>query len=224
MSPAHRSGEAIRCAGRGNVMQLHDIIAPEPAAPCAGYSGCSPDPGAAARDHLAELTRGQKPVCRYTGGITALDNPPRRIVRCSIDDVDLSCRMVADGFAIGNDASKACAAEITRKRAVAPAPRPPVKLPLALLPLLLLYLVVINIVAYFVFAADHRRAITRINRISETELLGVIAFGGGAGALVAQQRFDHMIDQQPFASQMAVLIGLQIGAVLAIAGMVIFRL
>ncbi len=226
MNPAHASGEVIRCAARGPTLQLHDIVAPEPAAPCeSGFGDCAIDPGAAARDHLADLTRGQSLQCTPTGGRTQLDNPPRTIVRCMIGTVDLSCRMVADGFAIGNDKITACAAELQARTVKAVQPKlPVVTIPPALWRWLPIYLLLINIVTYFVFAADKRRAVTKINRIAEAELLGLVVFGGGIGAIIAQARLDHLRDEQPFASQMAILIGLQIGAALAIAAMLVFKI
>lgn len=219
MNPAHGSGEVIRCAARGPAMQLHDIIVPEPAAPCtSSFGDCPVDPGAAARDHLADLTRGQSLQCYPTGGRTRLDNPPRTIVRCMIGNVDLSCRMVADGFAVGNDNVAACATALRASAAgKVSSNRPAMTIPPTLWRWLPLYLLMMNIITYFVFAADKRRAVTKINRIAEAELLGLIAFGGGIGAIIAQAHLGHMRDEQPFASQMAILIGLQIGAALAIA-------
>ncbi|WP_426164397.1 DUF1294 domain-containing protein [Sandarakinorhabdus sp. DWP1-3-1] len=226
MNPAHSSGEVVRCAARGQAMQLHDIVAPEPAVPCGGLFGdCPVDPGAAARDHLAALTRGKELRCTPTGGRTSLDNPPRTIVRCMIGDVDLSCQMVADGYALGNDNITRCANEIRSRRvAAAPPPRPALIIPSVIWRWLPLYLLLMNIVTYFVFAADKRRQVTNINRIAEAELLGLIAFGGGIGALVAQVRLDHMRDEQPFASQAAILLGLQIGAAIAVGAMLTLRI
>jgi uncharacterized membrane protein YsdA (DUF1294 family) len=226
MNPAHPSGEVIRCQSRNTRMQLHDIIVPEPAAPCASSIGeCPVDAGTAARDHLADLTRGRPVSCFPTGGRTRLDNPPRPIVRCLVEGVDLSCLMVADGFAIANPKTEACAAAIRANRSKKSAPSArQIVIPAALWRWLPVYLVLMNIVTYFVFAADKKREVTRINRISESELLGLIAFGGGIGAIIAQLRLDHMRDQQPFASQMAILIGLQIGAALAIAAMLLLKI
>lgn len=225
MNPAHSSGEAIRCAGRPSVMQLHDIVTPEPASPCSGFTDCPTDPGSAARDHLAELTRGQRVICVAIGGYTRLDNPPRPIVRCGVGDSDLSCLMVADGFAAGNENTLACAAEIVARRGlqVAPVERS-LAVPRAFWTWAPIYLIAINIFAYMLFSADKRRAVNDRKRVPEYELLVVIALGGGGGAVAAQQRLDHMRDQQPFASQAAILMGLQIGAAAAIGLMVALKL
>lgn len=225
MNPAHPSGETIRCAGRATRMQLHDIVIPEPASPCSGFADCPADSGSVARDHLAELTRGRKVMCASTGGSTRLDNPPRPIVRCTVASVDLSCLMVADGFAIGNDSTLACAAEIKAHRAVQSVPgRHVLAIPPAFWRWAPIYLIVANIFAYLLFAADKRREVDEKKRISEYELLLAVALGGGGGAVAAQLRLDHMRDHQPFASQAAILMGLQIGAVFAIGAMVFLKL
>ena len=225
MNPAHPSGEAIRCAGRAARMQLHDIVTPEPASPCTGFTDCPADSGSVARDHLAELTRGRKVMCVATGGSTRLDNPPRPIVRCEVANIDLSCLMVADGYAIGNDSTLACAAEIKAHRAMQVVPaRHSLVIPPAFWLWAPIYLIAINILSYMLFSADKRRDGTEKKRISEYGLLVVIALGGGGGAVAAQQQLDHMRDQQPFASQSAILMGLQIGAVVAIATMMVLKL
>jgi hypothetical protein len=44
-------------------------------------------------------------------------------------------------------------------------------------------------------------------------------FGGGLWGMAAQRQLRHLHDEQPFANQFAILIGLQIGA---IAGIIAF--
>ena len=84
-----------------------------------------------------------------------------------------------------------------------------------------LYLIGINIITYLAFAADKSRAQRGLNRISEVHLLTLVVFGGGIGALIAQYRLDHMRDQQPFAHRFAILLGLQIGALVGVAGLLL---
>lgn len=95
-SPTHHDGDAIRCAGQGKSMRLDSIDAPEMPGACRPGRTCTPGDPYASRDHLASLTRGQSVQCRQVD----LDHYGRRIVRCYAGGVDLSCKMVADGFAV----------------------------------------------------------------------------------------------------------------------------
>lgn len=95
-SPTHHDGDAIRCAGQSKAMRLDSIDAPEMPGACRPGRACTPGDPYASRDHLAALTRGQSVRCRQVD----LDHYGRRIVRCYAGGVDLSCRMVADGFAV----------------------------------------------------------------------------------------------------------------------------
>lgn len=95
-APAHHDGDAIRCNGEGRSMRLDSIDAPEMPGSCRRGRQCTPGDPFASRDHLASLTRGKSVQCRQTD----TDHYGRRIVRCSADGIDLSCRMVADGFAV----------------------------------------------------------------------------------------------------------------------------
>jgi len=96
MAPTHHDGDAIRCNGETKSMRLDAIDAPEMPGACRPGRECTPGDPFASRDHLASLTRGRQVLCRQTD----VDHYRRRIVRCRTDALDLSCQMVADGFAV----------------------------------------------------------------------------------------------------------------------------
>ncbi len=94
--PTHHDGDAIRCDGQRKSMRLASIDAPEMPGSCRPGRQCTPGDPYASRDHLASLTRGRTVRCRQVDS----DHYGRQIVQCFAGDVDLSCRMVADGYAV----------------------------------------------------------------------------------------------------------------------------
>jgi uncharacterized membrane protein YsdA (DUF1294 family) len=78
------------------------------------------------------------------------------------------------------------------------------------------YLMLANAAAYFLFCDDKLRSALRQHRISEFRLLMVAACGGAAGAVLAQRIIRHKTRKQPFADMLLLIIGIQIGAVLAL--------
>lgn len=77
------------------------------------------------------------------------------------------------------------------------------------------YLLLANAAAYFLFCDDKMRAVLRQHRISEFRLLMIAACGGSAGAVLAQRMIRHKTRKQPFADMLLLIIGIQIGAVVA---------
>ncbi|MFZ4690174.1 MAG: DUF1294 domain-containing protein [Polymorphobacter sp.] len=214
VNPAHRDGKSIRCSDHGTVMALAGIAVP-PVASAYATRPCPADPGTAVRDRLAELTRGQALVCTRTAD--------RTHVRCTLKGEDLSCRLLAEGLATAATPAIACPkrTSIDRGEAIlADGARDFVDLP-PLWRWIPLYLAIVNTITFLTFAADKRRAITGINRISEVHLLLLVLFGGGIGGIFAQLRLDHLRDQQPFAAQFAILIGLQIGILIGVTGLLL---
>ncbi|GGE05147.1 hypothetical protein GCM10011529_09420 [Polymorphobacter glacialis] len=216
LNPVHRDGDEIACAGRhgnrGASTQLYGIDAPRLEGECRPGRSCVPGDPIAARDHLAGLTRGKAVQCTTvnndTGGVAGL--------RCTTDAVDLACAMRDAGLAIERQSPLNC---------LAPLPKTPgttVKAPLSwsTMPVLWrwvpLFLIVVNLAAYWAIANDKKRVNSGQGRIAPTHLLTLVFFGGALGTLIAQQRFDHLKDEQPFANRFAILFGLQLGIVIGL--------
>lgn len=104
-TPSHHDGDAIRCAGQKS-MRLYSIDAPELPGACRPGRSCTPGDPYASRDHLRQLTSGREVQCRIVdaddrrAGFQAADRYGRPIAQCFVDRRDLSCTMVADGFAV----------------------------------------------------------------------------------------------------------------------------
>lgn len=60
------------------------------------------------------------------------------------------------------------------------------------------YLAVITLTAFVFYAADKRKAVKKNWRIPESVLLGLAAFGGGAGALLGMLVFRHKTQKRKF--------------------------
>lgn len=213
LAPTHHDGDAIRCLGQSRSMRLYGIDAPEMPGACRPGRRCTPGDPLAARDHLRDLTRGRKVMCETIDR----DHYGRDVVRCSADGVDLSCAMVADGYAVRRYGDLECGGQGASPSAPPPAhTRPPT-------PLLAcaLYLAVINALTYLSFREDKRRAMRFQRRIRERHLLALAAFGGSPAAIYAQQTLRHKTTKQPFATQLLVIVGLHIGV---LAGLVIIAL
>lgn len=219
-SPTHYDGDEIRCAGKQGSMKLFSIDAPRLKGDCRPGRACIPGDPVEARDYLAALTKGKKVEC------TILD-PDRkgiRDVRCLVEGVDLSCAMVSSGLAMERQYDLNCdafrpAKPLTRFRAETRT--------LAALPSLWrwwipLFLLAVNAITYFAFIADKKRARSGLNRIADIHLLALVLFGGGIGGLLAQARHDHMRTEQPFATQFAILLGLQFGTIVGLVGMLLW--
>jgi len=77
-------------------MRLYAIDAPEMPGACRAGRVCTPGDPFAARDHLEGLARGRVVTWRQVDS----DRYGRRVVQAFADGEDLSCAMVADGFAV----------------------------------------------------------------------------------------------------------------------------
>lgn len=96
-SPTHHDGDAIRCgSARGKSMRLYAVDAPEMPGACRASRRCVPSDPFASRDHLASLTSGRQ--VRYR--ILNHDRYGRAVVQVFADGIDVSCRMVRDGYAV----------------------------------------------------------------------------------------------------------------------------
>lgn len=202
-TPVHRDGASIRCGDSSTSMVLDGIKALPPGGPCFRPDDCPEDFGRLAQDQLAELTRGRKIICTPTVAGKA---------RCTANGNDLSCAMIASGFARSDGKVLGCPSLKTPPRALVPAKTSPFAGFEWLGPWLLGFLAAINLLTLVAFMEDRRRASLGLNRIADIHLLALALFGGGLGGFVVQQTTGHLRDEEPFASQLVVLLGLQIGA------------
>lgn len=206
-TPVHRDGVSIRCGDSTTVMTLAGVKAFSPGGPCYRPDDCPDDIGRAAQDYLAGLTRGQKIMCTPVRGNKARGND----VRCTAGGKDLSCEMLASGLAKPTGMALGCPPV---KAVAKPAARTTSNLEALqdYLPWMLALLAIVNILTLAAFLEDRRRAKNGLNRVADMHLLMLVLFGGGLGGFAAQQVTGHRRDEEPFASQLVLLLGLQIGA------------
>ena len=103
-SPLAVDGDTLRCAAQGPV-RLLAIDAPELPGHCRRGRVCTPGDPFASRAQLARLLARGEVVCRSTGR----DRYARILARCSAAGTDLSCAMVAGGFAVERYGKLICA-------------------------------------------------------------------------------------------------------------------
>lgn len=206
LAPTHHDGDAIRCSGQSRSMRLYGIDAPEMPGACRPGRQCTAGDPFASRDHLRTLTRGRQVTCQTVDH----DHYGRDVVRCSADGVDLSCAMVADGYAAPRYGNLGCRGEAARAKAPPNSRR-------AAAWVGALYLALINALAYLSFRADKRRAVRFQRRIPERRLLALAALGGSPAAIYAQHALRHKTRKQPFAMILLIIVGLQLGALIAFA-------
>jgi uncharacterized membrane protein YsdA (DUF1294 family) len=71
------------------------------------------------------------------------------------------------------------------------------------------YALTINAITYFLFGFDKRAAERGNSRIPEKTLLMAAALGGSVGAVLAQRRFRHKTQKQPFKALLYGIIAVQ---------------
>ena len=76
--------------------------------------------------------------------------------------------------------------------------------------ILAVYALIINAVTYALFGFDKRAAERGNSRIPEKTLLLASALGGSVGAVLAQRRFRHKTQKQPFKALLYGIIGAQV--------------
>ncbi len=89
--------------------------------------------------------------------------------------------------------------------------------------LVVVFWLALNLVTYTYFHADKERAIHGDDRISERTLLFLALSGGSLGAKMAQRRFCHKTQKQPFGHLLNAIVVLHLGLIaygtlLAISG------
>jgi uncharacterized membrane protein YsdA (DUF1294 family) len=205
-TPVHRDGASLRCNDAGAVLRLQGVKVSPPGGPCFRPDDCPVDVGRMAQDQLAELTRGRKIMCRPAG---------RGTVRCTADGKDLSCAMLASGLAkpLGDDLG---CPQMPRAKVALPKPASPIAMLEPWRNWIIGGLVALNLLTALAFLEDRRRLSKDLARVSDIHLLTLALFGGGLGGFVVQQTTGHLRDDEPFASQFVVLLGLQIGAAIGL--------
>lgn len=82
------------------------------------------------------------------------------------------------------------------------------------------WLIVINLIGFAMMANDRRRAVQskhkRVRRIPESRLLTIAAIGGSGGVVAGQQLLRHKTLKQPFARNLLIIAGVQVGILLGI--------
>lgn len=83
-----------------------------------------------------------------------------------------------------------------------------------------LVLGVLNLLTFLVFGWDKLAAVDGRSRIPERLLLLLAALGGSPGALLARPVFRHKTRKQPFGAWLALIVFVQVAAV--VAGMAVW--
>lgn len=76
---------------------------------------------------------------------------------------------------------------------------------------IVLLLMVINVVAFFMYGVDKKRAVKHQWRISEATLLGIAFCGGSVGALLGMKIFHHKTKHWKFKILVPLFLLLHIG-------------
>jgi endonuclease YncB( thermonuclease family) len=105
LSPAAVDGDTLRCTNRAELVRLNAIDAPELPGHCRRGRVCTEGDGLASKAALAALIAGRQVRC----AARHRDTYGRLLARCSAEGAgDLSCAMVARGFAIERYARLRC--------------------------------------------------------------------------------------------------------------------
>jgi uncharacterized membrane protein YsdA (DUF1294 family) len=75
------------------------------------------------------------------------------------------------------------------------------------------YALIINAVTFLLFGFDKRAAERGNSRIPEKTLLMASALGGSFGAVMAQRRFRHKTQKQPFKALLYAIIAAQLALI-----------
>ncbi len=77
------------------------------------------------------------------------------------------------------------------------------------------YAAAVNLLAYAAMVLDKAKAENNSPRVSESTLLSLAIIGGSIGTVIAQQTIRHKTRKEPFRSQLAGIVLLQILALIA---------
>lgn len=77
------------------------------------------------------------------------------------------------------------------------------------------YLLVVNLITFFLYGIDKRRAVRKAWRIPESVLIGFAAIGGSVGAFLAMLVFRHKTKHAKFTVGVPLILVAQIFAAIA---------
>ena len=84
-----------------------------------------------------------------------------------------------------------------------------------------LLLLIVNLWTIAIFWQDKLAARAGARRVPEANLLTLALIGGSPGALLARRWFRHKTRKEPFSTRLLLILALQIGATLGLAGFVL---
>lgn len=79
----------------------------------------------------------------------------------------------------------------------------------------LAYLLIVNLITFFLYGIDKRRAVRKAWRIPESVLMGFAAIGGSVGAFLAMLVFRHKTKHAKFTVGVPLILVAQIFAAIA---------
>ncbi|MCW2261736.1 MULTISPECIES: DUF1294 domain-containing protein [Sphingobacterium] len=78
---------------------------------------------------------------------------------------------------------------------------------------IIFYLVFVNLLTFLLFYLDKRKAVNKVDRISEKTLLSFCAIGGSLGGFLGMQLFRHKTKKRSFLLPFFIIVILQVGGV-----------
>ena len=104
LAPIHDNASTVRCANQPAIVRLIGIDTPAMPATCKSGETCPLGDPFAARDALRALSLGRPLACEAEGR----DGEGRTLARCRVEKIDLSCAMLASGFAVPSKTAGEC--------------------------------------------------------------------------------------------------------------------
>lgn len=104
LAPVHDNASTVRCANQPEIIRLIGIDTPAMPAMCKAGEVCPPGDPFAAREALRAISMSRALTCEAEG----IDREGRTLARCRAEGVDLSCAMLATGYAIPSRTAGDC--------------------------------------------------------------------------------------------------------------------
>lgn len=87
----------------------------------------------------------------------------------------------------------------------------------------IIYLAIINVLTFFVYGNDKKRAIKHSYRIPENVLIRLAVFGGSFGAFLGMKIFHHKTLHRKFSIGIPIIMAVQILVIAMVLYFVLFR-